>query len=145
MRRTRRLERAYRATAYRVRLPGFANDLVLRPGVRNRRLDAWLQAAGIHCWSLLTAHNPASRRLSAAQNRRRQQALHEELTAAGYRVLAGENHAAAGNWPVEATFFVPALTRAEAARLARRHGQNAFLWGRCGQAARLCWRPTVPR
>jgi len=145
MRRSRRLERAYRTTAYRVRLPGVARDLVLRPGARNRKLDLWLRVAGVDRWGLITAHNPGSRRLGAAQNRRRQQALREELAAAGYRTCAGENRAAAGDWPVEPTFFVPALAHADAARLARRYGQNAFLWGRRGQAARLCWRPTVPR
>jgi hypothetical protein len=43
------------------------------------------------------------------------------------------NLAASRNWPCEPTFFVPALTRDAACRLAHRFGQNAFLWGKIGK------------
>ena len=142
MRRSRSLERAYRATVYRVRLP--RGECVLRVGKRNPRLDEWLKAQGFGCWSIITAWNPASRQLSARQNRRRQRVLHAQLLIGGCQFFAAENRAVDGNWPVEPSFFVPALPPGEAARLAKQLGQNAFLWGVPGKAARLCWRPTIP-
>jgi hypothetical protein len=132
------MARAYRATAYRVFLP--FGEIVLRCGRKARRLDDWLEAEGLAHWCVLTAWNPGSRRLAAAENRRRQEALRQHLLARVYRLFPGENHADAKNWPIEETFFVPMLAQAAARELTRSYGQNAFLWGARGKAARLCWR-----
>jgi hypothetical protein len=137
------MARAYRATAYRVFLP--FGEVVLRCGRKGcgrkaRRLDDWLKAEGLAHWCVLTAWNPGPRRLGAAENRRRQEALRQQLLVRGYRLFSGENHADAKNWPIEETFFVPMLAQTAACELARRYGQNAFLWGAQGKVARLCWR-----
>lgn len=131
------LLRAYRATAYRVFLP--TGVVVLRCGQRAPRLDGWLKAEGVARWCVLTAWNPASRRLDAAENRRRQEALRQRLRVYSDRLFRGENHADAQDWPVEETLFVPGLSRAAARGPMRGHGQNAFLWGVRGKPARLCW------
>lgn len=131
------LLRAYRATAYYVFLP--VGGIVLRCGRRTPRLDGWLKAERLTRWCVLTAWNPASRRLGAAENRRRQEALRQRLRARGYRLFRGENHAGTQDWPVEETLFVPGLARAAARVLMRGYGQNAFLWGARGKPARLCW------
>ncbi|MDR2165167.1 MAG: DUF3293 domain-containing protein [Zoogloeaceae bacterium] len=133
------LERAYRATAYRV-WPGAGMEWVLRVGApAPRALDTWLAAEKHTCWSLLTACNPESRRLSIAENRARQAALRRALTRLRWRFLPGENRADAANWPPEATFWIPGMKAATAGHLARAFGQNAFLWGAPGRKTQLLW------
>ncbi|MDR3323628.1 MAG: DUF3293 domain-containing protein [Zoogloeaceae bacterium] len=131
------LEHAYRATAYHVRLP--AGELVLRVDEPAPRLDGWLAGEGVACWGVLTAWNPASKRLSVARNRPRQAALRHVLQEQGYRIFPGEHHSAGGDWPLEPTFFILSLPQNDALDLARRFGQNAFLWGERGGCPQLFW------
>jgi hypothetical protein len=137
------LARAYRATAYRVFLP--VGEIVLRCGRKTPRLDGWLKTAGLVHWCVLTAWNPGLRQFGAAENRRRQERLRQQLLARGYRPFPGENRADAKDWPIEETLFVPMLPLAAAHELAKHYGQNAFLWGARGKAARLCWRVSFRR
>ena len=131
------LAQAYRATDYCVFLP--TGECVLRIGQAAPALDAWLEAIGAACWALLSACNPASRLRPACENAAAQAALQAHLQMLGYAVHPGENRAQAGDWPVEASFFVPGLPYAKARELAGAFGQNAFLWARTGQAPRLFW------
>ena len=91
MARTSELEAAYRATTYRVFLPEGACDL--RVGVVSVPLRCWLQAAGIRRFAILTAFNPHSCLLPAADNALRQARLHRELLVQGYSFEVGET------WP----------------------------------------------
>ncbi|MDR2688275.1 MAG: DUF3293 domain-containing protein [Azoarcus sp.] len=126
---------AYCATTYRVYLPlGMAD---IRVGQKTPRVDDWLRAEGLICWGLVTAWNPGSQRCSAVENLRAQDELRRLLLAQNHRFFPGENRADAGDWPVEPSFFIPALALRAAHELARRFGQNAFLWARTNTAARL--------
>lgn len=131
------LAAAYRATTYVVTLPG--GDCALRIGARSPQLDLWLEANGQRCWSWLTAANPASRRLTPEENAFRLERLAGEIEALGFPALPATAIADTGEWPDEASYFVPALDQATALGLARRHGQNAFLAGEIGQAVCLIW------
>lgn len=130
------LEAAYRATTYRVFLPGGALDL--RIGECCPALEAWLAGSGLVCWAVLTAANPGSRLLSEADNRARQSALEVALLEAGHEPYAAEN-VPDGDWPVEESCFVAGLAHDEAMALAERFGQNAFVYGESGEAPRLVW------
>lgn len=131
------LQRAYRDTRYWVFLPNACFEL--RVGRRHPELDAWLARRGLSCWSLLTAWNPASCRLPLGRNRWRQARLTAALRARGFAVFAGENRAAAGDWPVEASCFVPGMRLREARCWARAFGQNAFLAAKRKRDAALLW------
>jgi hypothetical protein len=133
-----RLDKAYRATAYHVRLP--AGEIVLRVGEAAPFLDDWLTREGLTCWALLTAWNPGSRQRPAAENHPRQNELRQTLEERGYRIFPGENRAfPPGSWPPEPTFFTPALKRDEALELARFFGQNALLRGSVAHPPQLLW------
>lgn len=138
MARTSELEAAYRATTYRVFLPEGACDL--RVGVVSVPLRCWLKAAGIRRFAILTAFNPHSCLLPAADNALRQARLHRELLVQGYSFEVGENLAADDCWPAEATCLVADIPVAAALAFAGRYGQNAIVYGTAAGAPRLCWR-----
>lgn len=136
-----RLDAAYRATTYRVAAPEGPIDL--RVGARSAPLAALLQARGASCWAYLAAVNPASQPLPPADNAVRHAALQAVLEQGGYPILAGEAIADAGDWPVEPGFLACGLGHDEAAALARRFGQNAFLWGEGDGPVTLVWVTTT--
>lgn len=135
--RTPELEAAYRATAYCVDLPG--GGVSLRLGEASPALVATLATRGIGRWAILCAANPGTQRLSDADNARRFSELYDCLAAAGYEGWLGVNLADAGDWPPEASVFVPGLARDEALRLAARFGQNAIVAGDAAGVPELVW------
>ena len=73
MAKTTELGAAYRATTYRVFLPGGGCDL--RPGMASETLRCWLETAGVIRFAILTAHNPGSLPVAAEENALRQAEL----------------------------------------------------------------------
>ena len=118
---------AYRGAGYLVREP----NLAIRIGEPNAGLDALLAEAGRAAF--LTAANPGSERRSEEENDRSVAALREALEGAGWRCLEGEGRDPGGAWPAEPSLLVLGIPRTEALELARRFGQNGFVW--CGRGA----------
>lgn len=131
------LESAYRATAYRVFLPGGVHDL--RIDQARPEFSAWLADNEVDCWAILTAWNPGSERLSDKDNVARQSALEVRLLELGYEPFAGENVADAGDWPVEDTCFVADMTAEDARAMAAAFGQRAFVAGGRDGVPNLQW------
>lgn len=132
-----RLETAYRATTYRVFLPGGALDL--RLDLADQRLREWLSATGSNCFAIVTAANPESQQLDAAANAERQAALECELLEGNYEPYAAEHLADDGAWPVEESCFVADLECEDACALAAEFGQNAVVCGGADGVPRLVW------
>lgn len=86
----------------------------------------------------MTACNPHSRLLRPAANARRMRALIRTLASMNRPWLAGRAIDPAGHWPDEASLWIPGLGPAEGQLLARRFGQNAFVWCDGDGAAHLC-------
>lgn len=126
------LDRAYRATSYRV-----GSTLILRVGERNAVLDHLLADRGLDEWAYITAQNPRSVVLSPRENRARTEALLADV--ARYPVMLGEAVPDSGEWPPEASVLVLGIPREDALRFARRMEQNAILCGRRGGVAELVW------
>ncbi|MFA5522307.1 MAG: DUF3293 domain-containing protein [Castellaniella sp.] len=123
------LLRAYRQTDYHVfHCPAF----VLRVDEHHADLAALHRHWGVDCSAYITACNPHSRLLTAAENRCRQLVLESDLRQAGHAFLRGIGRHPGQNpgndWPGEDSVLVLGLTREEAAALGRRHEQNAILW-----------------
>ena len=137
MARTTELEAAYRATTYRVFLPGGGCDL--RLGVASETLRCWLETAGVARFAILTAHNPGSEDVDSEENVLRQAQLECALLELGYEPYAGENVADDDSWPAEESCFVPGISVAEALALGERYGQNAIICGGADGKAELVW------
>jgi hypothetical protein len=142
MAKTTELGAAYRATTYRVFLPGGGCDL--RPGMASETLRCWLETAGVIRFAILTAHNPGSLPVAAEENALRQAELECALLELGYEPYAGENVADDDSWPDEESCFVPGISVAEAQVLARRYGQNAIVCGGADGVPELVWTGPPP-
>jgi hypothetical protein len=126
---------AYCQTTYRVSVDGC--DVDIRIGERNGLLDRILKEHGAETWVFVTAFNPLSRLLSAAENRARQEELRGELEARGLTRFDGYGIGDNRRWPPEESYLVLGLSRDEARSLGRRHEQYAVVFGHRHQAAEL--------
>ena len=137
MAKTSELEVAYRATTYRVFLPGGICDL--RLGEPCEVLRSWLATADCREFSIITAHNPGSQPTEEALNAERQAQLECDLIEGNYEPYAGQNVPDADGWPVEESCFVPDLAPEDACALALDYGQNAVVCGGPDGVPHLVW------
>ena len=121
------LRPAYEATRYLIHLED--GVLEVRIGRRSARLDALLHHFGTAVAVIVTAENPASRVLPAAENAARNAELRERLAALGFATLphTAECDPAAGPWPAEHGFVVPGLDRTAGLLIAAAFGQYAIV------------------
>lgn len=131
------LEAAYRATTYRVFLPGGLCELKLDQS--SDVLRCWLETAGASEFVILTAHNPGSKLFDQAENMLRQSQMELELLEAGYEPFAGENISVNADWPAEETCFVVNMALLEAKEIAAKYGQNALVYGVADAVLHLLW------
>lgn len=125
---------AYRAALYVV----FGDpEVVLRVGAHDAAVDRWLERSGARGGAYLTAANPGSVIRSTQENLHAAAALQLALHQRGFRALSGESRDPKGIWPNEPSLFALDLPRDEARELGRRHGQNAFVYVRLGEAPEL--------
>jgi len=117
---------AFRATHYCFALPD--GELLLTVDEPSPRLAALLRDRNAPGMAVLTAFNPRGMQQSPALNDQANARLRGSLEAHGYRVVAGLNVDPLGQWPDEASFLVPGISRSQARELALRHDQLAFLW-----------------
>jgi hypothetical protein len=137
MAKTSELEVAYRATTYRVFLPGGICDL--RLGEACEALRCWLETADCRQFAIITAHNPGSQPTDEAINAERQAELECELIEGNYEPYAGQNVPDTDAWPLEETCFVPDLAPEDACALAFDYGQNAVVCGGPDGVPHLVW------
>jgi len=78
--------------------------------------------------AIVTAWNPFSRALKAADNRLRQKQLVHELHAMGLETLPAEGRDRQGQWPAEDSVLAPGLTQTQAGSLLARYQQHALVW-----------------
>jgi len=130
------LEAAYLATSYFV--DGPEGRFAIRVGAVSPEADALAAAQHVNTWAFITAYNPGSVAAPAEDNRARQDELERAVTAAGLPFYRGEGKGD-GAWPAEPSLLVLGIGADDAAALARRFGQAAFVFGARGAAARLAW------
>ncbi len=133
--RATRLEAAYRATAYVIRQK--PRDIIARVGKRSAEVDRLLGRLQVHSAAFVTAWNPASAARSKVHNR----AAHKRLLSTTKRLrlmtVAGYGKGDDGEWPVEESLLVCGVDLTMARQLGRQFGQNAIVWIRAGQRAKL--------
>jgi len=117
--------RAYSQTHYGVR---GASRFSLRIGRHSAPLQALHRAHNVHCSAYITACNPYSQPLTAAQNAARHAALQRVLRRQGLAWLPGVGRHLAGNWPGERSVLVLGLGLDAASVLGIAFRQNASVW-----------------
>jgi hypothetical protein len=130
-------EARYRATTYRVYLPGGTADL--RIGQANEKLSAWMKTVGCANFAIISAHNPGSKIVDPAQNAERQSQLECELLEGNYEPYAGENIPDDDSGLIEESCFVNDIALEDARALAEDFGQNAIVYGASDGISRLIW------
>ena len=121
------LVQSYLHTEYRVLGD---TPMTLRASVANPSIGDLLKRFKVHGCAFITACNPNSQQISAAENEERMGALEAELKSRGLHFLPSVAVDPFGEWPDEPSFLVMGLSLESAKALAARHGQNAILW--CG-------------
>ena len=137
MAKTSELEALYRATTYRVFLPGGHCDL--RIDQPCEQLSCWLETAGAPNFAIITACNPGSQPVDAARNAEQQSRLECDLLEGNYEPYAGENVADDAAWPVEESCFVADIAAEDVCALGQDYGQNAVVYGGADGVPRLLW------
>jgi hypothetical protein len=137
--RTEALASAYRRTRYRVLLPAGPLELVIGQASADADRRLRVEAACKHCWSLLTACNPRSQRLSVADNRARQAALQRLLVERGAGHYPSLHRDPLGHWPDEDGFLLLDPEAGLSEQLGRHFEQNAVVRGRLGEPPQLLW------
>ena len=119
---------AYRQTEYRVYgEPAFT----LRIGQPSPQFLALQHAHQVQCSAFVTACNPYSQPLQSGENQQHQQALVQQLRAAGYTALTGIGQHPSNDWPGEESCLVLGIDLDTAKAIGIQHKQNAIVW--CGQ------------
>lgn len=123
------LIQAYLQADYRVDAdPAF----VLKVGVFSEPLALLLERHKCDCAAYLTACNPLSHDVGAAENAARQAELGRELQGRSLRFINGVGQDSqsdgGGQWPGEASFLVLGLSLEASRALGRKHAQNALIW-----------------
>lgn len=118
------LIRAYRETHYKV--PGLALTLVIDEP--NMALDLAHRRHQVGCSAFITACNPYSAELTAAENERRQGDLATELQSRSLAFVNGFGQHPTNGWDGEQSYLVFGLTLEAAKTLCTRLEQNGFVW-----------------
>ena len=134
------LEAAYRATSYVV--DGPTGRFAVRVGAVSPEADALTATQHVATWAYLTAYNAGSVPAPAEVNLARQRELEQAVAAAGFPFFRGEGKGDDDAWPPEPSLLVLGIREEDAAALARRFGQAAFVFGERGGVARLVWTDT---
>lgn len=129
------LWRAYETTVFCATVDG--EDVRIRPGDTDARLEQALEARNVTAWAFITAWNPGSQLLSRSENDLRQRSLRDELERRGFAMAEGQGEPADVTWEPEASVLVFGIDEADAVALGVKYGQFAVVVGRRRGRARL--------
>ena len=116
---------AYQAAHYEVLDP---IPFVLRVGEVSTRLADLLTREEVRCVGFITAWNPFSDVVTAADNSAAQTSLLNELSARGFSTVPGFGRDPSGQWPGEENLLVIGLPLEEVRQLGIKYRQNAVIW-----------------
>lgn len=116
---------AYLKSEYRVQIAG--GEQVLRVGESSPFLADALRAHRAVDAAYITACNPYSQKTGAAANRRRMAQLHADIVGR-WLYCHGEGVDVCGVWGAEPSFLIFGIKLADAAALAEKYEQNAFVY-----------------
>ena len=125
----------YRTANYQVR--DATRCITFRIDRESQDLDHLLDTHDTRTAAFITAHNPHSRVSSSAENDLAHKKLLIELSGQGLCWLSGEGGDLQGRWIPETSVLIFGLNRSASTALAKRFGQNAYVWVQRGESPRL--------
>jgi hypothetical protein len=131
------LEAAYLATTFRVEAPN--ENIDIRVGHMQPKLDALLLQLGATEWAYVTAWNPGSRLARSDQNTFAQDELLRLVRDRGFVLYEGLGIPDLEGWAPERSTWIAGIGRREAIELGRQFGQNAIVIGSWGGVVELVW------
>ncbi|MGD1918886.1 MAG: DUF3293 domain-containing protein [Pleurocapsa sp.] len=105
----------------------------------NPELDLILKKYNCTTWTLITAFNPYSQHLSAAENLLRHQSLIEYLEPLNLNILNAVGRDKDGIWTPEQSIFVMEIELENAIAIGNKFQQNAIVFGELGTLGKLLW------
>lgn len=117
---------AYYRTQYRLQTDN--GVITLRIAQPCQELVALMKSASAEGGAFITAENPFSQSLSAAENKERQDRLREDLASLGVLIINGAGQGEDPDWPAEASYAAIGVTREQACELGVKYEQNAIVW-----------------
>jgi len=121
------LEKAYLETTYSVFVDGEKYDIKIGkpiPSVINHLLENENEKSAV----ILTAWNPCSKALSLEENKERNNKLLLDIKNSKRTIYKALGKGDDTSWPAEESFFIPAITKETAERIAIEYEQNAYVW-----------------
>ncbi len=125
----------YLNTSYRV--TGVTPAIDIRIGEARPEIDALLDKHGARSWAFITAWNPGSKKLDAAENQRCQAALEAEVKQVGYVFYRGAGVPDEKDWDPEESLLVIGMNREQAVKLGMKYDQAAIVAGERDALAEL--------
>ena len=106
-----------------------AGDFHIEIGSTHPKLDAFLAESGADRWILITAENPHSEEFPFYINKQRTGVLRDELMNTDWLVLEAVGESNQEEAPSENCFLIIGISLQEAADIAFRYQQDAFVTG----------------
>ena len=128
---------AYTATSYHADIP--SGRVTLRIGEPALELNEILIQHEVGSWAFITACNPQSKAVPAAENKKHLVDLEELLKDRELTYYPGEGIGDSGAWPCESSFLILGINLDEGIEIARIFGQHAIVFGRFNKPAQLVW------
>jgi len=125
----------YRGTAFIIEAPHC--EINLRVGEPSQAVDALLESYDATKCAFITAWNPRSIRLKAAENRQRHADLVELVRSLGHLFLPGRGIGKDASWPPEESILVIGVDRDAALKLGRAFNQLAIIFKEVHQPVEL--------
>ena len=129
-------------TAYQQAIYEVYNDrqtIQLRIGEYSPQLNRLLEKYNCTTWTIITAFNPYSQRLSESENSQRHQSLIEFLQPLQLTIIDALGRDKSGSWTPEKSFFILGIDRLKAIDIGRNFEQNAIVYGELGKPPKLQW------
>lgn len=121
------IEPSFNATSYIVHLGN--ENIVLRIGEYNQRLDTLLEEANQQTWAWITAANPGAQQVSEKVNAARFREMLALVSHQKLKYLAADAVPDSPGWPIEPGLFIFGIPLESALDIGRQFGQLAILAG----------------
>ena len=120
------LLKSYKSTTYTTNTPTIFH---IKIGELNADLNVYMASNKFNSWTYITAENPFSKKLTANENKLRNQQLENEIIEQGYSYMPGQGIPENSDWSPEASYLIFNISRDQARSMAQTYQQNAFVFG----------------